>query len=143
VIGGCFDEEFAEWSNALMADFRDQRFRLVVSDVTAAEVAMAPEPIRELFSELLAGADVLQITQEALELVSAYEEHGILRPRFRNDMLHIAIATVAEVDVVRRIRDEQAKFLEGKSNEEIIDFFRRAGDAAKLGDKFEANSPAI
>jgi hypothetical protein len=102
VIGGCFDEEFAEWSNALMADFRDQRFRLVVSDVTAAEVAMAPEPIRELFSELLAGADVLQITQEALELVSAYEEHGILRPRFRNDMLHIAIATVAEVDVVVR-----------------------------------------
>ena len=26
--------------------------------------------------------------------------HGILAPRFRNDMLHIAIATVAEIDVV-------------------------------------------
>ena len=31
------------------------------------------------------------------------------------------------VELVRRIRDEQAKLLEGKSNNEIIDFFREAG----------------
>ena len=34
------------------------------------------------------------------------------------------------VDVVRRIRDEQAQLLEGKSPEEIIEFFRRAGESA-------------
>jgi predicted nucleic acid-binding protein len=100
VFGGCLDPEFSEWSNALMDDFRSGRCALVVSDVTIGEVAMAPEPVRELFSELLELADDLAVTAEALELLRAYESHGILAPRFRIDMLHIAIATVAEVDVV-------------------------------------------
>jgi len=100
VFGGCLDQEFAEWSNALMDDFRSDRCVLVVSDVTAGEVAMAPEPVRDLFSELLEIADNLPVTEEALELLRAYESHAILGPRFRNDMLHIAIAAVAEVDVV-------------------------------------------
>jgi integrase len=34
------------------------------------------------------------------DLVGAYEAHRILAPRYRNDMLHIALATVASVDVV-------------------------------------------
>ena len=102
VFGGCFDHELAEWSNALMGDFRDDRCGLVVSDVTAGEVAAAPEPARELFSELLETACILPVTAEVLELLGAYEAHNILGPRFRNDMLHIAVATVAEVDVVVR-----------------------------------------
>jgi hypothetical protein len=35
------------------------------------------------------------------------------------------------VEFVLRIRDEQAKLLRGKSDEEIIEFFRKAGEAAK------------
>lgn len=35
------------------------------------------------------------------------------------------------VEMVRHIRDEQARLLEGKSGEEIIAFFRRAGKAAR------------
>ena len=33
VIGGCFDEEFEEWSEALMNDFRNGRYLAVVSNV--------------------------------------------------------------------------------------------------------------
>ena len=33
------------------------------------------------------------------------------------------------VELIRRIRDEQAEMLRGKSDEEIIEFFRRAGRA--------------
>lgn len=61
---------------------------------------MAPEPVGQLFSGLLEIAENLPVTDEAVELLRAYESHGILGPRFRNDMLHVAIATVAEVDVV-------------------------------------------
>jgi hypothetical protein len=100
VFGGCFDPEFAEWSNALMDDFRSGQFALVLSDVIAGEVAMAPEPVQQVLSELLDLADSLPVTEEALELLRAYESHHILGRRFRNDMLHVAIATVAEVDVV-------------------------------------------
>ena len=100
VIGGCFDPEFEVWSNGLIDDFRKGRFRLVLSDVTAAEIERAPEPVRELHGELISIAELLSITEEALDVSAAYEDHGILSPRFRNDMLHIALATVAEVDVL-------------------------------------------
>lgn len=46
-VGGCFDPEFAVWSNGLVRDFRAARFVPVLSDVTAAEVRIAPEAVRE------------------------------------------------------------------------------------------------
>lgn len=100
MIGGCFDQEFHTWSNDLMDDFRRSRFRIVLSDVTRAEAAHAPEAVRDLYDELVAIAEILPVTDEALEVLANYEAHGVLGPRFRNDMLHIALATVAEVDVL-------------------------------------------
>ena len=45
VLGGCFDPEFAAWSNGLIADLRSGTFRSVLSDLLAAEVRGAPAPI--------------------------------------------------------------------------------------------------
>jgi hypothetical protein len=84
-----------------MQDFRVGRFHAVLSDVTAAEVVLAPEPVRALHAELLTlGAEVLPVTPEALALLASYQSRGILGKRFRNDMLHIALATIADVDVL-------------------------------------------
>jgi len=38
---------------------------------------------------------------------------------------------IKAIELVRRIRDKQAELLAGKSPEEIIDFFRQAGTAAR------------
>jgi len=46
-------------------------------------------------------------------------------------MAEKAKTRIKAVDMVRRIRDEQARLLTGKSNAEIIAFFRKAGDAAR------------
>jgi len=100
VIGGCFDPEFHAWSNGLIEDFRARRFNLVLSDVTAAEIERAPDQVRELHAELITFAEILPVTEEALNLLEKYLAHGVLDARFRNDMLHIALATVAEVDVL-------------------------------------------
>lgn len=101
VIGGCFDPEFERWSKALIEDFRAARLAPILSEVVAAEIGVAPEPVRQKFDELLVMAsEVLQVGPEALEVVGGYSRHGILPPRFRNDMLHIALATVAAVDVL-------------------------------------------
>lgn len=101
VIGGCFDPEFAEWSNRLLQRFRRSEFAAVLSAVTAAELEQAPEAVRRIFDELVGiGSEVLLVSSEAMDLLAAYEGRGILAPRFRNDMLHIAVATVAEVDVL-------------------------------------------
>ena len=87
-------------SNGLIEDFRKQRFRLVLSDVTATEITLAPDPVRELHTELIKFAEILPVTDESLDLLAIYETRSVLGPRFRNDMLHIAIATIAEVDVL-------------------------------------------
>ena len=99
VLGGCFDPEFAPWSNGLMRDFRAGRHVPVLSDVTAAEVASAPAPIRGLHQEMLGFAGVvLPVTSAVLTLVTQYEARKILGAKFRADMQHIALATIAGVD---------------------------------------------
>lgn len=101
VLGGCFDPECAVWSNGLIRDFRAARFVPVMSDVTAAEVRIAPEAVREIHQELLLLAGtVLPLTSETPALVEAYEVRGILGTRFRADMLHIGLATLANVDAL-------------------------------------------
>jgi hypothetical protein len=101
VLGGCFDPEFSVWSIGLIEDFRNGNFMPVLSDVTAAEIQRAPVPVQELFHEMIAlGAEVIHISNESLNIVENYRIHEILSDRFRNDMLHIALATIAEVDVL-------------------------------------------
>ena len=101
VLGGCFDPEFAPWSNGLMRDCRAGRLVPVLSDVTAAEVASAPAPVRDLHQEMLALAEaVLPVTETVLALVTRYETQKILSTRFRADMQHIALATIAGVDAL-------------------------------------------
>ncbi|MDT8430958.1 MAG: hypothetical protein RQ746_05420 [Bacteroidales bacterium] len=46
VIGGCFDQEFEEWSKALFNDFRAGRMIAVVSDITLDELSGAPEKVK-------------------------------------------------------------------------------------------------
>jgi len=42
---------------------------------------------------------------------------------------------IRSVEMVRRIRDELAEALKGKSHDEIIEFFKKAGEAARLDAK--------
>jgi hypothetical protein len=101
VIGGCFDPEFRVWSESLMEDFRQGRYTAVVSDVTAAEIAPAPSFVKSLHQELLSlPTEVIRVDEEAVSLVQGYIAHGVLGQRFINDMLHIALATIADVDVL-------------------------------------------
>jgi hypothetical protein len=101
VLGGCFDREFERWSKALVDDFRQARLYPILSDLLAAELKDAPQPVRDLHAELVALSGTgSELSTEAIELADRYAGHGILSSKFRNDMLHIALATVANADVV-------------------------------------------
>ena len=101
VVGGCFDREFAPWSTALVRDFRVGRLRAVVSDLVSAELNMAPLAVQHLYAELLSlNAEVLATTAAALALADLYQQRSVLTPKFYDDGLHIALATLAEVDVL-------------------------------------------
>ena len=101
VIGGCFDDEFAIWSKALMKDIENGLFRGVTSEIVQAEIADAPINVRNQFLKFLKmDPEVLRINHESIGLVDSYVEHKILAERFRNDMLHIALSTIAGVDIL-------------------------------------------
>ncbi|MGH8056970.1 MAG: hypothetical protein ACREOH_06985 [Candidatus Entotheonellia bacterium] len=101
VIGGCHDPEFSPWSNGLMQDFRDGRYRPVISAVVATEIEGAPTIVQDTYAELLTlNAEIVEVTGEALALADAYQRRGILPARSSADALHIALATMAEVDVL-------------------------------------------
>jgi hypothetical protein len=84
VVGGCFDPEFAPWSNGLVRDFQEGRFLPVVSEVVAAELELAPKAVKDKWDEILRLApELLEITEEATVLTTSYAEHGALPPKYR------------------------------------------------------------
>lgn len=101
VIGGCLDREFAVWSKGLLRDFQEGNFILVVSTTVAAEVAAAYEAIQIQYDDFLVlKPEILEVTEQAIKLTETYLCRQILTPKYYTDSLHIAIATVAEVDVL-------------------------------------------
>ena len=101
VLGGCFDSEFELWSNRLLKALRQREYIAVLSSVTAAEVEQAPEQVKQVHADLIkGGAELLMVSQEALDLLGKYRSKEILGTKFQNDMLHIALATIADADVL-------------------------------------------
>lgn len=101
VIGGCFDDEFAEWSTSLMRDFATGIFIPIVSDVVAAEIQGAPEAVRQEYDHLVRGEhEFVLVTEEVVEIADAYHRREILTPKYYDDGLHIALASVAEADLL-------------------------------------------
>jgi len=52
VIGGCFDDEFAEYSNLLFQEFITGKKIAVVSNITLKELKQSPEHVRMKFEEI-------------------------------------------------------------------------------------------
>ena len=101
VIGGCLDEEFSEWSNGLVAEFRSGRATIVLSDLTLLELRGAPEAVRAVLERVPdESREDVELTPEARDLADAYIGAGVVLASKLVDAQHIAIATVAKVDVV-------------------------------------------
>ncbi|MDR4507646.1 MAG: hypothetical protein MRJ65_05315 [Candidatus Brocadiaceae bacterium] len=101
VIGGCFDQEFEKWSNGLIKDFVNGIYISVLSEIITVEINKAPEFVKLKYADILElKPEILTIGDESLALLQAYTDHNILGEKFRNDLLHIALATVSEVDIL-------------------------------------------
>jgi hypothetical protein len=101
VVGGCEDDEFAEHSIQLMDRFVRGEFILVISNLTVRELADAPDDVRKrLASVPEEHIETLQLEAESRGLAEAYIAAGVLSGKMRVDAQHIAMATVARVDVL-------------------------------------------
>ena len=101
VFGGCFDPEFAAVSCRLFDEIRAGRFEVVVSDTLIAELQPAPPRVRQLLAGLREqSVEFVEVSLEAEQLRDAYVAAGVVGPSSREDAEHIAIASVAEVDLM-------------------------------------------
>jgi hypothetical protein len=101
VIGGCEDDEFADDSLVLMECFVRGDFMLVASALTVQELAEAPDKVRRHFVAVPEShIEILGLDVEARELAEAYIAEGVITANMRADAQHIAMATVARVDVL-------------------------------------------
>ncbi|MCL5674783.1 MAG: PIN domain-containing protein [Candidatus Omnitrophica bacterium] len=75
---------------------------IFVSEIVLAEINRAQEPKKGKMLELIEKYNVGVINQsaEAEELAKRYVAEGVIPQKFDNDALHIAIATVNDIDVI-------------------------------------------
>lgn len=100
VLGGVFDDEFAEASRTFFEIARGGRFQLVVSGLVDEEIKAAPIEVQEFFREAQPMLDVAELSEEALALLNAYIDAGVVSPKWRDDALHVAVATVAGCSMI-------------------------------------------
>jgi len=101
VIGGAEDREFRDTSRRLLEAFQRGDMTLVISELTLRELEAAPAGVRDALGRIAPEMiEVLPVVREAEELADAYIADGAVGPRMRADALHIALATVARVDVL-------------------------------------------
>ena len=100
-IGGCFDEEFKEWSIALFEEFKVGGKLLMLSDLTMKELELARKEIRDKLNEVPERYKIITaINDEVINLAETYITEGALTSKSYNDALHIALATLNNSDVL-------------------------------------------
>lgn len=101
VIGGCFDNEFEEYSNQLFEEFISGKKQLVISDIVLFELEEAPESVRGILDKVPEGnIEYVFLNEESISLANAYLKEGIIAESSLSDARHLAIATVERVDVL-------------------------------------------
>lgn len=101
VIGGCFDEEFAEWSNLLFAEFVEGNKIAIISDILIDELSKASDIIKNKIKEI--PQEYLEIQKkndDIIFLANSYIQNNAISQKYSDDALHIALATVCKADVL-------------------------------------------
>ncbi|MCL2106406.1 MAG: hypothetical protein FWH26_05015 [Oscillospiraceae bacterium] len=87
---------------ALFREIADKRYEAYTSDYVIDELEKAPEPKKSLMLELLARYQipVLETNVEAERLANIYVKNSVIPMKYRTDGLHIAVATVNDLDMI-------------------------------------------
>lgn len=100
VIGGCFDREFETESNQIIKNINLGIYEGVISVITVNELIEAPVFVKNLFFDLSENLTILELNDEAVNLSNEYLKNKIVTEKFKEDALHIALATVYNIDAL-------------------------------------------
>jgi hypothetical protein len=99
-VGGVHDVEFAEQTVPLWRAAVTGRVMSIVSPILEREISFAPEHVRLSLDELRRHGIVLAESEAATLLQVKYMEAAVLGPKWADDALHVAYATLAEADFI-------------------------------------------
>jgi hypothetical protein len=101
VFGGIFDSEFEEESVLLFEKVALGQIICVYSELTEAELSNAPQRVKNFFLEIKdEHKEVIMVSQEAFQLAKTYIKENVVGQTSMDDCIHIAMATIAKVDVL-------------------------------------------
>lgn len=101
VFGGYFDEEFSKNTVPFFDRIVQEHIEVLVSKLLIAELAGAPEKVRELLNQIPKEQwKFVELTEEARFLANKYIEEGVVGRTSRADCQHISMATLAKADVL-------------------------------------------
>ena len=101
VFGGYYDDEFSANTIPFFERIIDERIQIFVSQLLIAELAEAPDEVRELLNEIpQEQRSFVELTKEARTLANKYIEEKVVGQTSRADCQHIAMATLAKADVL-------------------------------------------
>ena len=96
------DLEKANSTRELFREIRNGKFNAYISELVLREVGKTRGLKRERLLSLIKTYKIpwLEVTPECIDLTEKYMERKIFPSKYRDDGLHIAIATVHQIDVV-------------------------------------------
>ena len=101
VVGGFIDPEFQEDTRQFFKMLEDGEMVFVVSDLMELELLEAPSIVGELLSRYSKHCfEKVCLTEEAMKLAASYIVEKVVGKSSVEDCRHIAIATIAKVDVL-------------------------------------------
>ena len=101
IIGGCYDEEFKIWSNALIHEFVIGKKLIMISDLLLQELEYAPNFVRGVIDNIDESYSIrVNIDSNCIKLAETYITEGALSNKSYSDALHIAVATLNYADVL-------------------------------------------
>jgi hypothetical protein len=101
VVGGRFDAEFSTDTIPFFEAVVNGELSIIVSDLLEAELLRAPEQVRDFLATLpTRQIENIRLTPEAAQLADQYISAKVVGQTSRADCQHIAMATLAKVDVL-------------------------------------------
>ena len=101
VIGGCLDVEFSLESNRLIKDIKQQKIIMLLSELVINELIDAPSTVQYILKSIPPTTiEIINLTEEIIQLRDAYIQAGVVGKKSLNDAGHVAAATIARADAI-------------------------------------------
>jgi len=98
VIGGYYDDVFMQDTRLLFKKIKEGKYDVFISDLTEKELENAPEEVKELLN--IVKWQPLIVTSDCKILADEYIKEKVVGATSRDDCMHIATATINNVDLL-------------------------------------------